>query len=379
MEGPGLSMRRGILLLQRTWKGLARVHKEVFSCFRERQRAWPEYTKRYSLASENVKGPGPSMQSAVLLLQRASKGLARVCREVFSCFRERGRAWSEYTKRYSLASENVKVPGPSTQRGILLLQRASKGLARVHKEVFSCFRERQRAWPEYAERFSLASENVEGPGPSMQRGILLLQRTWKGLARVCEEVFSCFRERGRAWPEYTKRYSLASENVEGPGPSTQRGILLLQRTSKGLARVCKVLFSCFRERQRARPKYAKQYSLASENVKGPGLSMRKGILLQRRTWEDKAQDGSGALQRSGSFGKIRDALRRSSEMLVKKLQGNGPPEPRNTNMKRAASLNYLNKSSDESFQGSRSLLAESRGLSASTINLSSGTSPLTSK
>uniref|UniRef100_A0A8C4IHM2 Kinesin light chain n=1 Tax=Dicentrarchus labrax TaxID=13489 RepID=A0A8C4IHM2_DICLA len=61
-------------------------------------------------------------------------------------------------------------------------------------------------------------------------------------------------------------------------------------------------------------------------------------------------DGSGALQRSGSLGKLRDVLRRSSELLVKKLQGNGPPEPRSTNMKRAASLNYLNKTSDDSFQ-----------------------------
>lgn len=42
------------------------------------------------------------------------------------------------------------------------------------------------------------------------------------------------------------------------------------------------------------------------------------------------QDGSGALQRSGSLGKLRDVLRRSSELLVKKLQGNGPPEPRST-------------------------------------------------
>lgn len=42
------------------------------------------------------------------------------------------------------------------------------------------------------------------------------------------------------------------------------------------------------------------------------------------------QDGSGALQRSGSIGRLRDVLRRSSELLVKKLQGNGPPEPRST-------------------------------------------------
>uniref|UniRef100_A0AAY4EC46 Kinesin light chain n=1 Tax=Denticeps clupeoides TaxID=299321 RepID=A0AAY4EC46_9TELE len=61
-------------------------------------------------------------------------------------------------------------------------------------------------------------------------------------------------------------------------------------------------------------------------------------------------DGSGALQRSGSLGKLRDVLRRSSEMLVKKLQGTVPPEPRNTNMKRAASLNYLNKTNDDIFQ-----------------------------
>ncbi|XP_044129850.1 kinesin light chain 2-like [Bufo gargarizans] len=83
------------------------------------------------------------------------------------------------------------------------------------------------------------------------------------------------------------------------------------------------------------------------------------------------QDGSGTLRRSGSLGKIRDVLRRSSEMLVKKLQGTTPPEPRSTNMKRAASLNYLNKSSDETFQGSPNLLSETRGLSASNIDLSS--------
>lgn len=42
------------------------------------------------------------------------------------------------------------------------------------------------------------------------------------------------------------------------------------------------------------------------------------------------QDGSGLLQRTGSLGKLRDVFRRSSEMLVKKLQGNVPPESRST-------------------------------------------------
>ncbi|KAJ8361438.1 hypothetical protein SKAU_G00179630 [Synaphobranchus kaupii] len=85
-------------------------------------------------------------------------------------------------------------------------------------------------------------------------------------------------------------------------------------------------------------------------------------------------DGSGALMRSASLGKLRDVLRRSSEILVKKLQGNGPPEAYSTNMKRAASLNYLNRTSDEPFQGpgGRRWLRESRGLSSSNVDLSSG-------
>uniref|UniRef100_A0A674MYG2 Kinesin light chain n=1 Tax=Takifugu rubripes TaxID=31033 RepID=A0A674MYG2_TAKRU len=82
-------------------------------------------------------------------------------------------------------------------------------------------------------------------------------------------------------------------------------------------------------------------------------------------------DGTGTLQRSGSLGKLRDVLRRSSELLVKKLQGNGPPEPPNTNMKRAASLNYLNKTSDDPFQ-TRSNFRQSRGLSSSTADLYTG-------
>lgn len=80
-------------------------------------------------------------------------------------------------------------------------------------------------------------------------------------------------------------------------------------------------------------------------------------------------DGNGGLRRSGSFGKIREALRRSSEMLVKKLQGSGPQEPRNPGMKRASSLNFLNKSAEETSQESNNSLSESRGLSASNVDL----------
>uniref|UniRef100_A0A3B3CD99 Kinesin light chain n=1 Tax=Oryzias melastigma TaxID=30732 RepID=A0A3B3CD99_ORYME len=71
---------------------------------------------------------------------------------------------------------------------------------------------------------------------------------------------------------------------------------------------------------------------------------------QRGDGEGDDSEGNGSLRRSGSFGKIRDALRRSSEMLVKKLQGSGPQEPRNPGMKRASSLNFLNKSTEETTQ-----------------------------
>lgn len=81
-------------------------------------------------------------------------------------------------------------------------------------------------------------------------------------------------------------------------------------------------------------------------------------------------DGSGALRRSGSFGKLRDALRRSSEMLVKKLQGSAPQEPKNPGMKRASSLNFLNKSAEESAQPTSNNLSDCRGMSASSLDLS---------
>uniref|UniRef100_A0A3B4BZM7 Kinesin light chain n=1 Tax=Pygocentrus nattereri TaxID=42514 RepID=A0A3B4BZM7_PYGNA len=88
-------------------------------------------------------------------------------------------------------------------------------------------------------------------------------------------------------------------------------------------------------------------------------------------------NGDGTLRRSGSLGKLREVLRRSSEILVKKLQGTIPPESHNPYMKRAASLSYLNNSGDDdAFQsvGSGRRLRESRHLSSSTVELYSGTS-----
>uniref|UniRef100_A0AAX7V580 Kinesin light chain n=1 Tax=Astatotilapia calliptera TaxID=8154 RepID=A0AAX7V580_ASTCA len=63
-----------------------------------------------------------------------------------------------------------------------------------------------------------------------------------------------------------------------------------------------------------------------EGTNGPGGQRGENEGDDSAEWNG---DGNGSLRRSGSFGKIRDALRRSSEMLVKKLQGSGPQEPRN--------------------------------------------------
>uniref|UniRef100_A0A3B4TY80 Kinesin light chain n=1 Tax=Seriola dumerili TaxID=41447 RepID=A0A3B4TY80_SERDU len=104
-----------------------------------------------------------------------------------------------------------------------------------------------------------------------------------------------------------------------------------------------------------------------EGINGPGGQRGENEGDDSAEWNG---DGSGSLRRSGSFGKLREALRRSSEMLVKKLQGSGPQEPRNPGMKRASSLNFLNKSTEETTQDANSGLSDCRGLSASNVDLS---------
>uniref|UniRef100_W5UAJ8 Kinesin light chain n=1 Tax=Ictalurus punctatus TaxID=7998 RepID=W5UAJ8_ICTPU len=87
--------------------------------------------------------------------------------------------------------------------------------------------------------------------------------------------------------------------------------------------------------------------------------------------------GDGALKRAGSLGRMREVLRRSSEMLVKKLQETILQDSPNPNLKRAASLNYLNRTGDDykAFQGGKAgrKLKDSRGLSSSTVELFDGT------
>uniref|UniRef100_A0AAX7SQ48 Kinesin light chain n=1 Tax=Astatotilapia calliptera TaxID=8154 RepID=A0AAX7SQ48_ASTCA len=95
----------------------------------------------------------------------------------------------------------------------------------------------------------------------------------------------------------------------------------------------------------------------------------------RPSWSGVVEDGGSTqdgLKRSGSFTKLRESIRRSSEKLVRKLKGVGMEEttPRNAGMKRANSLNVLNVGVRESQDGSESSqLTDTRGLSSSTQSL----------
>ncbi|XP_055466623.1 kinesin light chain 2 isoform X1 [Psammomys obesus] len=119
----------------------------------------------------------------------------------------------------------------------------------------------------------------------------------------------------------------------------------------------------------------------SRDVAGGAGARSEADLEESGPAAEWSGDGSGSLRRSGSFGKLRDALRRSSEMLVRKLQGGGPQEPPNSRMKRASSLNFLNKSVEETAQHGTKLpalcpqpggtgLSDSRTLSSSSMDLS---------
>ncbi|XP_061574846.1 kinesin light chain 3 [Cololabis saira] len=95
----------------------------------------------------------------------------------------------------------------------------------------------------------------------------------------------------------------------------------------------------------------------------------------RPSWSAGEDVGStpDGLKRSGSFTKLRESIRKSSEKLVRKLKGIGMEEmtPRNAGMKRANSLNMLNVGNRDNQDGSQtSHLTDSRGLSSSTQSLS---------
>uniref|UniRef100_A0A3Q1HJB7 Kinesin light chain n=1 Tax=Acanthochromis polyacanthus TaxID=80966 RepID=A0A3Q1HJB7_9TELE len=86
-------------------------------------------------------------------------------------------------------------------------------------------------------------------------------------------------------------------------------------------------------------------------------SLYKEILTRahEKDWSGADDGGSSNLKRSGSFTKLRESIRRSSEKLVRKLKGVGVEEmtPRNAGMKRANSLNVLNVGARENQDGSQ--------------------------
>uniref|UniRef100_A0A3Q2ZG94 Kinesin light chain n=1 Tax=Hippocampus comes TaxID=109280 RepID=A0A3Q2ZG94_HIPCM len=82
-------------------------------------------------------------------------------------------------------------------------------------------------------------------------------------------------------------------------------------------------------------------------------ALYKEILTRAHEKDDQSGHQDGPLRRSGSFTKLRESIRRSSEKLVRKLKGVDVEEatPSNAGMKRANSLNVLNISGGESQDG----------------------------
>ncbi|XP_061553188.1 kinesin light chain 1 isoform X2 [Phycodurus eques] len=122
----------------------------------------------------------------------------------------------------------------------------------------------------------------------------------------------------------------------------------------------------------AREKQRSRESLTSDTVKyesGPDGGEEVSMSVE---WNG---DGSGALKRSGSFGKLRASLRRSSEKLVRKLKGGGSGgEPKNAGLKRASSLGVLDVAQEATlgqrdYQERNPRLKKSRDLSASRTDL----------
>ncbi|XP_061637638.1 kinesin light chain 3 [Phyllopteryx taeniolatus] len=86
---------------------------------------------------------------------------------------------------------------------------------------------------------------------------------------------------------------------------------------------------------------------------------------------DQSGQQDGPLRRSGSFTKLRESIRRSSEKLVRKLKGVDVEDatPRNAGMKRANSLNVLNVGGESQDSSQSCCLMDHRGLSSSTQSL----------
>ncbi|XP_026852509.2 kinesin light chain 2 [Electrophorus electricus] len=116
---------------------------------------------------------------------------------------------------------------------------------------------------------------------------------------------------------------------------------------------------------------------------GAAVVPMRDVAQKRSVKCDPGDEGSlewsvgGPLRTRGSLGRMREVLRRSSEILVKKLQETILQDAHNPNMKRALSLNYLNRSGndDESMQsmGTGRRLRDTRSLSSSTSELGTST------
>ncbi|XP_067875068.1 kinesin light chain 3 isoform X2 [Heterodontus francisci] len=137
------------------------------------------------------------------------------------------------------------------------------------------------------------------------------------------------------------------------------------------------LASCYLKQgkyRQAEALYKEILTRAHEREFGSVDGDNKRVWIKSENGEDSNKDTLGSLKRSGSFTKLRDSIRRSSEKLVRKLKGVSAQDmrPKNPGMKRANSLNVLNvgsRTTGDTYQRPSSSLTESRALSTSHSHL----------
>jgi len=161
-------------------------------------------------------------------------------------------------------------------------------------------------------------------------------------------VYSNSNKEPSGYGEYGGWYKAAK--VDSPTVTTTLKNLGALYRRQGKYEAAQTLENCA-SRSSQQSQSASKTNLAAEKAKDP--SHNKNVNEEvKPSWSG---DGSGALRRSGSFNRLRESLKKSSQRLVSKITG-APDEGgnwnqqvafnANSNMKRASSLQVLNSRVD---------------------------------
>ncbi|CAN0308632.1 unnamed protein product [Lampetra planeri] len=245
-------------------------------------------------------------------------------------------------------------------------------LTRAHEKQFGSFDGPNKPiWVHAEEREYNVKVRAEGRGSNIELG------NWYKVSRedsptvtnTLKNLAALYRRQGRVEAAQTLEQYIARGHPQlSPAARSCRCLLTLAS-----CRVVTLLSACA----------VQDGNLVRAHDSGSQMSLHSVDFVKYESGPEGADDvsipaqwtgdGTGAMSRSSSFGKLRETIVRSSEKLVMKLKGQ-VEEPRNPGMKRASSLitlNTSNKTWEEPYQAGRSnrRLSESRPLSSSHVDL----------